>query len=108
MRNRYPVVVGDQALKSMEKHSNWLACLRWGPDARAPFDFIFEQGLHGGYVRTAGAEAGLSQSRIDRLALQRQDAKHALVDPAQRFLPDKSFQRLDAQGKLAQRQRALG
>lgn len=48
-----------------------------------------------------------SETRVDRLALQCEHGEHALVHPPQRFAAGESLQRLDAQGVLAQRERAL-
>src|SRR5436305_12279157 len=48
------------------------------------------------------ATARISQSRINRLALQRQHPEDALMDPAERLRADEPFQSFDAQGKLAQ------
>ncbi len=42
----------------------------------------------------------ISQSRVHRLAFQRQYAEHALVHPVQRLMPRKAFQRLHTKGKL--------
>ena len=49
-------------------------------------------------ARTAAArptrgERDRSEPRVDRLALQREHAEHALVDPAQRLPPDEPLQR---------------
>jgi hypothetical protein len=48
------------------------------------------------------------QSWIDWFALQCKDAEHALVDSATGFSSGEPFERLDAQGELAQRERAFG
>ena len=42
-----------------------------------------------------------SQPRIDWLTFQREHAEDALMDAAQGFLADESFQPLDAQGELS-------
>ena len=42
------------------------------------------------------------EAGIDRLALQRQDGKHAFVDPSQRLPGDEPFQSLMSQRKLAE------
>ena len=41
-----------------------------------------------------------SKPRIDRFAFKCQYTKHAFVDSSERFLSDKSFQRLNAKSKL--------
>lgn len=41
------------------------------------------------------------QTRIDRLAFKRQNAKNTLVNPAQRLTAHEPFQRLDTKRKLA-------
>lgn len=43
-----------------------------------------------------------SQPWVDRLTLQRQHAKHALVDAAQRLAADEALEGLDAQRELPQ------
>src|SRR3954470_423579 len=48
------------------------------------------------------------QPWIDRLALERQDAKDALVDAAQGLAADEALQPFDSQRQLAQGERALG
>ena len=48
-----------------------------------------------------------SEPRIDRLALQGEDAEHALVDPAERLPADEPLQPLDPQGELAEGERPL-
>ncbi len=63
--------------------------------------------VRGAAPRTLGARQGGSQPRVDRLALQRQHAEHALVDAAQRLAADEALERLDAERELAQGQRAL-
>jgi hypothetical protein len=45
-----------------------------------------------------------SQSRIHRLALQRQYAEDTLVHPVERLLVDETMKRLQAEGKFAQGQ----
>jgi hypothetical protein len=40
------------------------------------------------------------QTRIDRLAFKGEDTKDAFVDAAQRFLSDKSLQRLNSESEL--------
>ena len=42
---------------------------------------------------------GESQPRIDRLALERQNAQHTLVDSAQRLATREALQALDAKGE---------
>lgn len=44
------------------------------------------------------------QTRIDRLAFEREDAKYALVHSAERFLADKSFECFNPKGELSQSQ----
>jgi hypothetical protein len=51
--------------------------------------------------------AGVSEARINGLALKRENSKNTFVNAAERFLPDKSFQRLDTQSELPQCQGAL-
>ena len=51
--------------------------------------------------------ARLSQTRVDRLALQREHAEHALVDPPQRFALDEPLESFDPQRELAKRQRSF-
>src|SRR5688572_30819957 len=53
------------------------------------------------------APDGELQPWVDRLALQRQHAGHALVDPAQRLAASEPLQPLDPQRKLTQGQPAL-
>jgi hypothetical protein len=48
------------------------------------------------------------QARIDRFALEGQDAEDALVDAAQRLAVHEPFQGFNPQRELAQRQRTLG
>src|SRR5947208_4731713 len=48
-----------------------------------------------------------SQTWVHRLALQGEDAEHALVDPAQRLPAGEPLQALDAEGELAQGEGAL-
>src|SRR6186713_1339280 len=48
-----------------------------------------------------------SEARIDRLALERQDAEHALVHPSQRLPLYESFETFDAERELTQGQRPL-
>src|SRR5882724_5111054 len=58
--------------------------------------------------RTMPPPVGLIlQPRIHRLALEGQDAEHALVHAAERLLPDESLEPLDAEGEFAQGQGAL-
>src|SRR5690606_5355288 len=45
-----------------------------------------------------------SEPRVDRLALQRQNAEHALVYAVERLLLHKSVQRLQSESELAERQ----
>ena len=47
------------------------------------------------------------QPRIDRLALQGEDAEHALVNAPERFSLHEPFEPFDPQRELAQRQRSL-
>src|SRR5687768_4868749 len=48
-----------------------------------------------------------SERRIDGLALQREDAEDALVHAVERLLRDESFEGLDAEGELSERERPL-
>ena len=48
-----------------------------------------------------------SQPRIDRLALQGEDAEHALVDAPERLPLHEPFEPFDSQRELAQSQRSL-
>lgn len=48
-----------------------------------------------------------SQSRVDGLALQRENSKHALMDPPQRLLPHESLKRLKAERELSECKRPL-
>src|SRR4051812_25562488 len=48
-----------------------------------------------------------SQARVDRLALEREDAEAALVHPAQRLAADEALERLDAERELASGEGAL-
>ena len=48
------------------------------------------------------SRAGRLEPRVDRLALQGEDAEDALVDPVERLGPGEALQRLDAEGELAQ------
>ena len=50
---------------------------------------------------------GRLEPRIDRLAFQGEDAKHALVNPSERFSLDEPFEPFDPQRELAQSQRPL-
>ena len=45
---------------------------------------------------------GLLQSRIDRLALERENTKRALVNSPKRLATNKSLECLDAERELAQ------
>src|SRR5690349_5399635 len=57
--------------------------------------------------RAAWSAVHASQSRIHRLALQRQHAENALVNPPQGLAADESLQRLDAECELPLGQRPL-
>ena len=41
------------------------------------------------------------QARIDWLALERENAEHALVHASERFLPHEALETLDSYGELA-------
>src|SRR5437763_9280878 len=47
------------------------------------------------------------QARIDRLALEGEDAEDALVYPAERLAADEPLERLDPQREFAERERPL-
>ena len=47
------------------------------------------------------------QTRIDRFALERQDAENALVNASERLFLNEPFEPLDAQRELSQSQRSL-
>ena len=51
-------------------------------------------------------ERTMSQSRIDRLAFEREHAENAFVDLSQRLAADEPLERLDPQGELGQGKRA--
>ena len=53
---------------------------------------------------SASEGKGMLQSRIDRLALQRENAEDTLVYAAQRLVPHETLQPLHAQRELTQRQ----
>ena len=59
-------------------------------------------------ARTRETHESKSQSRIHRLALQREHAEHTLVDAPQRLVSHEPLQRLDAERELTERERALG
>ena len=58
-------------------------------------------------IRVSREQVDLLQPRIDRLALQREDAEHALVNASERLSLDEALESFDAQRELAQRQRSL-
>ena len=51
--------------------------------------------------------ARFSEPRVDRLALEREDAEDALVDAAERLAAHEALERFDAERELAQRERSL-
>ena len=52
-------------------------------------------------------DAGFSETWIDRLALEREHAEHALVDAAQWLAADEALECLDPEGEFAHGERAL-
>src|SRR5262245_21175116 len=58
-------------------------------------------------ARLEGSSPFDLQARIHLLALERQDAEDAFVDSAEWFLPDEAVEAFDAEGELAQGERAL-
>jgi hypothetical protein len=89
--------------------------LRFDPAFRAAKDGCFVLGnphylggssFEGIVVLEVGARA-LLEPRIDGLALEGQDAKDALVDATEGFLADEAVEGFDAEGELAEGQRAL-
>ena len=47
------------------------------------------------------------EPRVHRFTFEGQNSKDALVDPAQRFAADETFQGFDAEGKFAKREGSL-
>lgn len=58
-------------------------------------------------VRTPPRRHRQLQPGVDRLALQGEDAEHALVNPEEGFAGDEALEPLDPEGELADRQRAF-
>src|SRR5262249_22214791 len=61
------------------------------------------------YPMLQGRNSGVLdlQPRINGLALEREHAEHAFVDPPERFALNESLQSLDSERKLAKRKRPL-
>jgi hypothetical protein len=56
----------------------------------------------------AGDSGSALETRVDRLALEREHTEHAFVHAVQRSATDEALERFDAECELAQCQRSLG